>query len=71
MNNEKIFDFLYKDSYNRMLTYCISRRIKQEDAEEIVDEAFGRLWKKFDQINDQSVDKLEIWLNRAVKKYYL
>lgn len=54
-----------------MLTYCISRRIKQEDAEEIVDEAFGRLWKKFDQINDQSVDKLEIWLNRAVKKYYL
>ena len=52
MNNEKMFDFLYKDNYNRMLTYCISRKIKQEDAEEIVDEAFGRLWKKFDQIND-------------------
>ncbi len=54
-----------------MLTYCTSRKIKHEDAEEIVDEAFARLLKKFDQINDKSTVTLEIWLIRAVKNIIL
>lgn len=67
--NEKDTDFeqFYKSTYVIMLYYCKTMGQKDEDADEIVDDAFVRMWHAWDRCAELDVEGRRKWLYNAIK----
>ena len=64
---DKDFEQFYKSTYVIMLYYCKAMGQKDEDADEIVDEAFVRMWRAWDRCAELDVESRRKWLYNAIK----
>lgn len=64
---DKDFEQFYKSTYMIMLYYCKAMGQKDEDADEIVDEAFVRIWRAWDRCAELDVESRRKWLYNAIK----
>lgn len=60
------FDDFCKNTYSLMVNYCKSRGQKQEDAEEIVNDAYSRMWRAWDICADLETVKRKKWLYHTI-----
>lgn len=65
--DEKQFEQLYIGFKQYLIHYAISIGVCPEDAEEIADEAFVRLWKVRNKKTDLEGKALHVWLFRTVR----
>ena len=56
------FEQFYISVYGTMLYYCRSRGQKNEDADEIVDEAFVRMWRTWDRCSSLDSIRRKKWM---------
>ncbi len=64
-----VFEELYREYYIRLCYYCVKYVERIEDAEEIVQEIFVKLWDKHDELEINS--SISAYLHRAVQNYAL
>ena len=66
--NDSLLDFedFFNSTYAAMLNYCKSRGQKHADADEIVAEAFTRMWRVWDRYADSDTARCKKWLYNAV-----
>lgn len=63
--DEMSFEEIYRHDYSLMLRYC-THKIGNNDAEDIVSEAFILLYQKWDGIDSHEEGILRSWLFRAI-----
>ena len=67
MNGDLLdFEDFFNGTYASMINYCRSRGQKDEDADEIVGEAFVRMWRVWDTYTNHDPAKLRKWLYNAI-----
>jgi RNA polymerase sigma-19 factor, ECF subfamily len=64
-----VFEELYREYYIRLCYYCIKYVDRIEDAEEIVQDIFVKLWEKHEELEINS--SISAYLHRAVQNYAL
>ena len=62
---EALFDDIYARYYLAIVRYAISKRQSKENAEEIANETFTRLWHRRAECEFESESTLIIWLYRT------
>lgn len=63
----KDFEVFFHNTYAIMLNYCKGREQKHEDADEIVNEAFARMWCAWDKCGSLEVGKKKKWLYKTIE----
>ncbi len=66
-SKEKIFDELFHDYYQSMFKYCLTIVLNERIADEIVHEAYVRLWSIWDERVSYPQKLNKGWLIRAVE----
>lgn len=68
MNPEISFAPFYKKYYARMLSYCFHTfRLSEQDAEDIVSDAFTELWQQWNELDAHSEPILLSWIRTTIK----
>ncbi|MFA5417262.1 MAG: RNA polymerase sigma-70 factor [Bacteroidales bacterium] len=65
--DKKIFEELYREYYTPLCYYCLRFVGKHDDAEEIVQGVFFKIWLKRDELNINS--SIKSYLYRSVQNY--
>ena len=62
----KDFEVFFINTYNIMVAYCKSRGQSHEDSEEIVDDAYSRMWRVWDECADRETLGRKKWLYNTI-----
>lgn len=63
---ESLFTELFNKYYNSLINYCIAKNIREQDADDIVSEAFARAYEKSNQLFPLNEKQQRAWLYSAV-----
>lgn len=63
---ESLFTELFNKYYNSLINYCIAKNIREQDADDIVSEAFARAYEKSEQVFPLNEKQQRAWLYSAV-----
>ena len=63
---ESLFTELFNKYYNTLINYCIAKNIREQDADDIVSEAFARAYEKSEQVFPLNEKQQRAWLYSAV-----
>lgn len=63
---ESLFTELFNKYYNSLIDYCIAKNIREQDADDIVSEAFARAFEKSGQVFSLNEKQQRAWLYSAV-----
>ena len=62
----KDFEVFLINTYNIMVAYCRSRGQSHEDSEEIVNDAYDRMWQAWDECADRETSGRKKWLYNTI-----
>ncbi|MCI6842325.1 MAG: sigma-70 family RNA polymerase sigma factor [Eubacteriales bacterium] len=63
---DELFETFMRNNYRRFYAFCVSRRAGHGDADDIVSEAFMRLYKKWPEIFRYTDEYLIKWMYKAI-----
>jgi len=65
--DEQTFEAIYRDSYPRLVGQLFIVTTSRAEAEEVVQEAFARLWGRWSQV--QGYENIESWVRRVALNF--
>ena len=65
-NSLQDFETFFRKTYATMVDYCKSRGQSQEDAEEIVTDAYSRMWNAWERCGDRDTVGRKKWLYKTI-----